>query len=678
MNPAEPSSGSSTACGLPPTRVRTVHNMDAADSPAPMSFWMRKAHDVFGVDLRSLALCRIAVGTVLLSDLIARSRDLTAFYTDDGVIPRVDLLLSSPNEASFCVHMMGGSFLTQAVLFLIQGLFALMFIFGFRTRIATIVSWSMIVSLQNRNPGVCQGGDILLRLMLFFGMFLPMGARFSIDSALNTNPRPRSDRHLSVAGFAILFQLCLVYWIAGAHKNYPVWLEGRALYYALNIDIFATHAGIWLREHEAWLPFLTYVAVYTEKFGATLMWVPFFTGPLRLLTVLTFMGMHIAFGTFLDVGLFSYIGFAAWTVAVPSWFWDRLFAWISTKERLGLTIYYDAQCTFCRKSVLMLRTFFLLPQTRILTCQSDAKASEAMQERSTWSIEDHQGNRHESWAGVACLLRCSPWAWPLGYIAGFGPIRHLGSAFYRWISTHRGNVSPLTAWLVERPIREQAAWYWRIPTSIAVGAIIAYIAFWNLVALEPHQWMFTVTTKDQTYKLADFSRYRVMIDKWPKWWREPGYFMRVDQAWNMFSPQPQEFDGWYVIPARLMNRETVDLWNEGKPVVWTKPDYVLATYRNGRWQKYLDNLTRPNYTPFRRLFSRYLIREWNQRHDVDHAVLSLQFCFMLEQTMPDGIAPVRKLVLSTESTGYFIQSENPDENQNGPAPDMSTPQMILP
>nr|WP_241881435.1 hypothetical protein [Halorubrum sp. Ib24] len=40
------------------------------------------------VDLRALAAFRIGLATLLLADLARRSRSLTAFYTDYGVLPR--------------------------------------------------------------------------------------------------------------------------------------------------------------------------------------------------------------------------------------------------------------------------------------------------------------------------------------------------------------------------------------------------------------------------------------------------------------------------------------------------------------------------------------------------------------------------------------------------------------
>ena len=135
---------------------------------------------LFGCDLRTLALFRVSLALVLLADLINRSWFLTAHYTDAGVLPRNELIdWSSPWR--FSLHLLNGTTFFQALMFAIAILFALALLVGYRTRLATIVSWILIVSLQTRNPIFNQGGDDLIALLLFWGMFLPLGARFSFE-----------------------------------------------------------------------------------------------------------------------------------------------------------------------------------------------------------------------------------------------------------------------------------------------------------------------------------------------------------------------------------------------------------------------------------------------------------------------------------------------------------------
>jgi hypothetical protein len=45
------------------------------------------AREIFGVDLRSLAVLRVGLAVALLYDTLDRSRDLVALYTDAGAFP---------------------------------------------------------------------------------------------------------------------------------------------------------------------------------------------------------------------------------------------------------------------------------------------------------------------------------------------------------------------------------------------------------------------------------------------------------------------------------------------------------------------------------------------------------------------------------------------------------------
>lgn len=45
---------------------------------------------------------------------------------------------------------------------------------GYRTRLMTVVNFVLITSLQARNILVLHGGDVLMKLLCFWAMFLPL------------------------------------------------------------------------------------------------------------------------------------------------------------------------------------------------------------------------------------------------------------------------------------------------------------------------------------------------------------------------------------------------------------------------------------------------------------------------------------------------------------------------
>lgn len=169
----------------------------------------------FGVDTRALAALRTSLGVLVLVDLSLRSRNLVAFYTDFGAFPRAALRGHSPGLARLSVHAVSGELWVQAVLFLIAGMFGVALLVGYRTTFATVVSFLLLASLHARNPLVLNAGDSLFRRLLFWGMFLPLGERWSIDALRSGRPE---ERVTSVASAALLVQVVLVYTVNAVFK----------------------------------------------------------------------------------------------------------------------------------------------------------------------------------------------------------------------------------------------------------------------------------------------------------------------------------------------------------------------------------------------------------------------------------------------------------------------------
>ena len=144
-----------------------------------------------------------------------RLTDLRVFYSDAGVLPRVDLLGrvvtgSTPWQVS--LHMVSGLWGVQLLLLGVAAFCAVCLLIGHRTRLFTFLSWVLLVSLHNRNLTILNAGDLLFRVLLFWSLFLPLGARCSVDAAMKepagTGPgKKRNDRIWSVPAFCLMAQV---------------------------------------------------------------------------------------------------------------------------------------------------------------------------------------------------------------------------------------------------------------------------------------------------------------------------------------------------------------------------------------------------------------------------------------------------------------------------------------
>jgi hypothetical protein len=283
-----------------------------------------KIKELFGVDLRSLALFRIGLALTMLLDLWMRAQDITAFYSDSGLLPRAVLLKEMPNVSAISVHFISGLASVETLLFVVQALCGLGLLMGWRTRMMTLLCWFFTISLHWRNPVVLNGGNEYMRALLFWSIFLPLGARYSLDSSLSRGAK-QSTQFLSWGTVAVLMQTAILYWVTVAYKwRCPVWHDGNAIYYALNIDLIAKTGARFLLLFQDQLKFLTAFVVWFEILGPFLLFFPFRTGIVRTFTTLLFIAMHCGFLFCLAICPFPQISVTAMFVFLPAWFWDRM------------------------------------------------------------------------------------------------------------------------------------------------------------------------------------------------------------------------------------------------------------------------------------------------------------------------------------------------------------------
>lgn len=566
------------------------------------------------LDYRSLAILRIIIGTTLILDLIQRGTSLYAHYTDSGVLPRLDMLKYWNNEWWISLHMANGSLWFQILLFSIAFLFAISLVLGYRTRLSMVVSWFLLISLHARNPLVLQGGDVVLRVVAFWMMFLPLNKRWSLDRLFNKTHPPIKKTYASVASIAYIVQICLLYVMTGFLKTGAAWhADGTATYYALSIDQLITPVGAWTLAHLGpILPYLTWFVLYVEMYGAILLFIPFYTPQFRILGLTLFAILQIGFNTNMRLGLFGLIAIGSTVGILPTYFWDMVNTFldkkISTHARRGLSIYYDGDCTFCAKVVSVIKKFFLLhPGTHIAAGYTDENILKEMDARTSWVIVDAEGNYTYGWNGFATILGYSPYlAWKQP-IARLKPIAWLGEKLYRFVATHRKTVCvPL--------IPEEKTFIKRLGATVTQAALLVlliYVILMNFDTLGKTQY----------------------INGQVQW---IGSLTRLDQRFDMFAPTPLLEDGWYVFPGKLSDGTEIDVFRNGAPVSYVKPTWGAYEYKDQRWQKYMMNLWSSNLSQFREGYGKYLCREWNKTHSGDKQLIEYNMIFMVERTPAPG------------------------------------------
>ena len=282
---------------------------------------------VFSLDLRSLALFRITAGILILVDLAFRWSTLPEMYTGEGFFTHQVAndyytfeLGESWRSLSWSLYWLSDSVIFVQTLFATAAIAALFLIVGKWTRLATIISWVLLVSLHARNPLITTSGDNLFRMMLFWSMFLPLGARWSFDSTSKTADH---DAVFSFATIGFIFQLFAIYFFPGVAKFNDIWISGDAMSYVLRLDIYITDFGHSMLNYPLLLKLVSWVTLFAELIWVWTLFVPWKNGTFRLINMLVFCSLHIGVVLSMAIGLFSGICIVCWLALLPTFVWQR-------------------------------------------------------------------------------------------------------------------------------------------------------------------------------------------------------------------------------------------------------------------------------------------------------------------------------------------------------------------
>lgn len=226
-------------------------------------------------------------------------------------------------------------------------LLTVLFIAGFATRLVTPLLLLFWIALSTNSVFLVNGGDTVTRLTLLFCILADLSRHWSVDEWLRrrrgrasiypgvlTRRIPTWVRAAAHNTAVVLcgYQAILVYVNSGIFKFMgKEWLEGSALYYALNLDIFRVFPAL---SDLAWqvTPFVvigSWVSIWAQLlFPVLLLW-----KPTRYAALVVLMGMHFGIGLFLGLWPFSLAMIALDLVFIRDSSWERLFTWVAARRR---------------------------------------------------------------------------------------------------------------------------------------------------------------------------------------------------------------------------------------------------------------------------------------------------------------------------------------------------------
>ena len=130
-------------------------------------------------------------------------------------------------------------------LFLTTGLvFSFLFMLGIFQRFSVVVLFFLLLVFKMRNIYLLDGGDNVISVILPFYLFVNT---YSYSKKYEEFKKIKAFKITIIESlisnyfaFAIMIQICIIYFFAGIHKlQGELWRDGTALYYILNSDDFS-------------------------------------------------------------------------------------------------------------------------------------------------------------------------------------------------------------------------------------------------------------------------------------------------------------------------------------------------------------------------------------------------------------------------------------------------------
>ena len=308
-----------------------------SDEDGPLSGLLARAY--FQIDRRVLALFRVTLAFALISELARRALHTTTLFSNQGVLPNHFVFFAPQSRPQFSVFLPFSEPDEVKLAFALAGLVYVLLAVGFHTRVMSVLAFMAAFSLNTRNLFIEDGGCAALSIMAAWGMFFPLGDRFSVDAVrrgvrAELSGRPLSREaitapYVSIAVLGIVLQFALVYFFNALHKKGLTWREGTAVHYVLWQNRLNTPFAVWLRMHEPGFlsPLLSYGTLLLEACLPALALTPYHRVRARTVAVVLAISLHVGIALTMTLGPFSYAMIALDVLLLPGealdWVRDR-------------------------------------------------------------------------------------------------------------------------------------------------------------------------------------------------------------------------------------------------------------------------------------------------------------------------------------------------------------------
>jgi antitoxin component YwqK of YwqJK toxin-antitoxin module/predicted DCC family thiol-disulfide oxidoreductase YuxK len=499
------------------------------------------------------------------------------------------------------------------------------------------------------------------------------------------------------------------------------WWSGTAIHYVLHMEQSIYAPALWVREAPLWfIRLLSWGTLAAEATALPLLLLPWAQPYLRRVALGLLIPLHLGIAVTLDAGLFSYVMLASFAILLTEADWALLQRVLARYSRPA-TVYYDDGCGVCARTCEILALCDRFGRLSFIGSSDLASRRNeippGLTEKTVVVFDDRSGRMVTHTAAMAAALRGLPLPFHVLRLIALPGIVHLANLGYklfarnrhhasRWLgltacqvpqrAARKGPPAPAQAeartWARDggqsRPPRHAAApthetlssAFFR-PTRLALVNAAATVALVAVLASNgcenglrlAFSWddarqLAAVLAREPLEKAADAplgrgmpflrflvdcnGRYNVIVN-----------YTGALQRWNMFAPDPPDFDHWWVVDAQREDGQRIDPLTGAMPDFITQPSHGERRYPRA-WTAYLQ------YGPsdlryerhhvaevLRRELCRYLVENYNRKAEegtkivwLDVHYIRLAMPLPADKVVPAGAEAV--IAVSRRSDSY--------------------------
>jgi hypothetical protein len=605
------------------------------------------AVEIYGrFDHRSLGLARIYMGLLFLHDLVRRLPDISVWYSNDGILPNHTVLWRPHSEYMFSFFFAASRTDEAAVMFVLCAAVFVAFTIGYRTRLTHALSFACLVSMAYRQAFLENGGDIALKVLCAWTLFLPMGARFSVDALRESLaarrertvteldvppalPDPKKHGAASIAFFALLLQLAVIYYFNAANKRGWTWRQGSAVHYCLYQERMITWFSYLVRDH---IPlrvsrFLSHGTLAMEYSTPLLLLTPVGYVRTRRIAIVLLTLMHLGFAACLNLGQFSFNMIGFYPLLLSAQDWDYLAARFGSSPKRARRVLVRESSPIAFSFARLLSRLDSFRRLTFVPASDEPGAG-------AWEVEDVSRSPPVRMRGTRAVAQCIaalPGGSLVAWLLRFGPVAGIGDGILRMLAKRERTIARWFRLLPAgalAPRRVERSNHPPTPARVFLRRRLANLRELSVVVL-------LVCCATQLFVENNAIPQRLKPHQ-PRWMTQVVWYGRLTQGWQMFSPDAPTGERQLYVDAVTFSGRHVDPLNEVASRVANLPVEQIPPHleQDEWWHDYIRGI--PEAEAYWRALKEWIFNYHNRTGRPEDRVISFEARLIETDNPPPG------------------------------------------